>query len=121
MPAHNNALTTVANWTAPLSGDREWFVNLVAAYTDERPISDQINTAYIDSHVKVDAQLGLQTDTWSVQIYADNLFDDDTPLWAQSSNDFRDGIYNLGQPRDDVAFVFLPPERQMGVRMTYTF
>lgn len=118
-----NALSLLANFTAPLTGDMEWFINTVAQYQDERAVYDRVNTAYIDSFWNVDAQLGVQTDTWSVQLYADNLFDDDTVRWGQGYQDFRDGMYGGmgGQPRDETVFGFLPPPRVIGLRATYRF
>jgi hypothetical protein len=57
-------------------------------------------------------------------IFADNVFDDDTVQWGQSSNDFRDGMYGGafgGEPRDDAIFAFLPDPRVVGVRGSYRF
>ena len=71
----------------------------------------------------VDLQVGIQADAWSVQVYADNLFDDETVRWAQRYQDFRDGMYggSGAQPRDEVIFAFLPPPRVVGVRASYRF
>ena len=122
IPEH--ALTLLGNYAAPLTGDIEWFVNTVAQFQDERAVHDRINTPYIDSYWNVDAQVGVQTDTWSVQVYATNLLDDDTVRWGQGYNDFRDGMYggsSGGEPRDETVMAFLPPPRVIGVRGTYRF
>lgn len=119
-----NAMTLIGNYTAPLAGDMEWFVNVIGSYQDERALFDQINTPYVDSFWNWDAQLGLQTEQWTVQLYSTNLLNDETPRWAQGLPDFRDGMYGGnfgGEPRDEAVFAFLPPPRQIGLRASYRF
>ena len=119
-----NAATVLANYTAPLSGDIEWFIDALGTYTDERAVYDRVHTAYIDSYFILDARLGIQTDAWSVQLYANNLLDDDTVRWGQGYQDFEDGMNgggSGGEPRDETIFAFLPPPRVIGLRATYRF
>jgi len=120
-----NALLLTANWTAPLTGNLQWFVNAGAQYQDKRALFDRVNTAFVDAYWNVDAQLGLEVaESWTVEVYATNLFDDDTVRWAQGYQDFRDGMYggsNGGEPRDETVFAFLPPPRIVGLRATYRF
>ncbi len=121
VPEH--AYTLLGNYTVPIGDNLEGFINVIAQFQDERNIYDRINTAKLDSYWNVDAQIGVQTSAWSLQIYAENLFDDETPRWAQGYNDFRDGMYGGmgGQPRDETAFAFLPPPRLIGLRTTFSF
>jgi outer membrane receptor protein involved in Fe transport len=119
-----DALVLLANYTGPISGDFEWFINADARYQSERALNDQVNTAFVDSSWIADAQLGLQGSNWTVMIFADNVFDDDTVQWSQNYNDFRDGMYGGGQggePRDETIFAFLPDPRVIGVRANYRF
>lgn len=119
-----NSATVLANWTAPLTGDIEWFVNAIGSYQDERAVYDRVNGALIDSRFTVDARLGIQSGAWSVQVYANNLFDDDTVQWGQGYQDFRDGLYGGGtggEPRDESVMAFLPPPRMVGLRATWKF
>lgn len=120
-----NALTLLFNYTGPIgAGGVEWFLNANAQFEDERAVADQINTAYIDSRWRADAQLGLQTDVWSVMVFSTNLFDDDTVIWGQFYNDFKDGMYGGafgGEPRDETIMAFLPDPRIIGVRASYRF
>jgi outer membrane receptor protein involved in Fe transport len=122
VPEHSASF--LANYTAPLTGEIEWFVNTIAVYTDERALYDRVRTAYTDDLWVVDAQIGLQTDNWSVQLYAENLLDDDTTRWGQGYNDFKNGMYggsSGGEPRDETIMAFLPPPRVVGVRATWRF
>jgi len=120
-----NALTLIFNYTGPIGGGGlEWFLNANAQFEDERPINDQINTSYIDSRWRADAQLGLQNEAWSIMVFATNLTDDDTVIWGQPYQDFRDGMYggaNGGEPRDESVMAFLPDPRIIGVRASYRF
>ena len=106
------------------NADTEWFVNLSGQFTDERAVNDEVQTAYIDASWNVDMQTGLQTDTWSLVAYADNLLDDDTVAWGQGYQDFKDGMYggaNGGEPRDEAVMAFLPAPRSFGVRASWKF
>ncbi len=119
-----NALILQANYTRQLAGDMSWYLNAAGQYQDERAIYDRVHTAYVDSFWNVDAQLGIQMDQWLVELYATNLFDDDTVRWAQGYNDFRDGMYGGGfggEPRDETVFAWLPPPRVIGLRASYKF
>lgn len=121
VPEHS--ATVQAKYIRPLTETLEWFVNASGNYDSKRALSDQVNTAYVDSNFIFDTQVGIQADDWSLQLYVDNVFDDDTVRWAQRYNDFRDGMYGGtgGQPRDEVVFGFLPPPRVVGLRATYRF
>ena len=122
VPEH--AASLQANITAPLVNDIEWFVNAIGEYQSERALNDQVNTPFVDEYFIVDAQIGIQTESWTVQLYANNLFDDDTVRWAQPYNDFRDGMYGGsagGEPRDETVFAFLPSPRVVGLRATFRF
>jgi len=122
IPEH--ALTFLADYVQPL-GDTglDLFMNGIVTYTGERPLSDQVNTPEVDANTIVDAQIGLQTETWSAMLFATNLLDNDQVTWAQATQtDFLDGnLGNFGAPRDDAAFAFLPIPRIVGVRATYNF
>ena len=118
-----NAVTVLGSWQQPLADyGMDWFFNANAQYQSKRSLSEQINVAYVDSFWTADAQLGLQTDTWSVMLFATNVFDDDTVQWAQFYNDFKDGMYGGafgGEPRDEAIFAFLPEPRVVGIRGTW--
>ncbi|MEJ2178253.1 MAG: TonB-dependent receptor [Gammaproteobacteria bacterium] len=122
IPEH--ALSFLADYVQPLGGTgMDLFINGVVTYTGERPLRDQVVTPEVDSLTLVDAQIGLQTDSWTAMVFATNLLDNDQVSWAQAGqSDFRDGNYgSFGGPRDDTAFAFLPIPRIVGVRASYRF
>jgi iron complex outermembrane receptor protein len=47
-----------------------------------RQYTDNTNTAYVPSRELVDANIGLTSDTWSVRLWAKNLFDKQYPAYA---------------------------------------
>ena len=118
-----DALTLLADFRLPVTAALEGFVNVIAAYQGERNVYDRINTASMDAYWNVNGQVGVQTDQWSLALYANNLLDDKTPRWGQGYSDFRDGMYGGqgGQPRDETVFAILPPPRLIGLRATYSF
>ena len=120
-----NAWTLMANYTAPMANSNmEWFVNTSAQWNDERAVTDRINGPYIGSSWNVDIQAGLQSDTWSVMLYADNVLDDDSVDWGQGYQDFKDGMWGGtfgGEPRDESVMAFLPNPRVVGVRANIKF
>jgi len=122
IPKH--ALSFLADYVQPLGGTgMDLFMNGIVTYTGERTLRDQVVTPEVDSLTLVDAQIGLQTDSWNVMIFATNLLDNDQVSWAQAGqSDFRDGNYGgFGGPRDDTAFAFLPTPRIVGMRASYRF
>ncbi len=119
-----DALTLIADFRMPISGGLELFVVANSQYQSERAIFDRVNTAYVDENWRVDAQIGLQTETWSVLLFAQNLLDDDTVLWGQGYQDFKDGMYGGsmgGEPRDESVMAFLPDPRLVGIRASWRY
>jgi len=119
-----NSASAVANYTRAFNDLMDWFVNINATYEGERKLAESKIAPSVAANIIVDAQIGLQSDTWTVQLYANNLLDDDTVRWATYTQDFRDGMYgggSGGEPRDNVAFAFLPPPRVVGLRATWKF
>ncbi len=120
----DNALSLLANYTASLGGYTEWFATVIGVFQDERAVFDRVYTPTVDSSWNWDLQVGLQSTQWTVQVYADNLLDDDTVRWGQGYNDFRDGMYGGsfgGEPRDETVFAFLTTPRVVGLRASYRF
>jgi outer membrane receptor protein involved in Fe transport len=123
IPEHS--LNAVVNYTDGLTDTVDWFTNLQATWDSRRAIDDyNQGTPFVDDIFLLDAQIGIQTETWSALVYADNLLDNDQVRWGQYYQDFRDGLYggsSGGEPRDRTVFALLPPPRVVGIRATYRF
>jgi len=120
-----HALTLSGLYTQPIgNSDTELFIAANSQYRSERPLRNAVNTPYLDEKWNLDLQLGVQSDDWSLALYANNVLDDETPSWAQFVNDIHNGNYGGamgGQPRDDAVYAFLPTPRVIGVRANIKF
>jgi outer membrane receptor protein involved in Fe transport len=133
-PTHS--LQISPNWTAPLSGDVNYFLEATVQYTSKRFESDD-NNFFFPSYWNTDVRVGLMNEDagWEVVGYVNNLFDDDKIKTGFASPDFN-RAYCLGGPPCNIPgigqgpfnFVLpshvtasLPDKRQFGVRAKYNF
>jgi len=114
----------------------EWFGKLGYSYQDSRFI-EQYNIAQLGAYSQTNLQLGLVADSWEIQLYADNVFDDRTvrnagPTVGIPNANFAFGLGSppaLGSPEGILAGPILPqdlyanlaPPRIVGVRGTWRF
>lgn len=94
-------------------GDWEFFAGANVTYTSTQ-FAQVHNQAETGSAVEVDARLGIQSDNYRIQLYADNLFDEDA---VQQVLRFADG--NASFRRSFVAG--LRPGRRFGLLVVSTF
>jgi iron complex outermembrane recepter protein len=122
IPEHSASFA--ANYTRAMTDWADWFVDFSASYEGKRTLFETKIAPTVDSHFVANLAIGLTAPMWSAQIYADNLFDDDTVRWGSYTQDFKDGMYggsSGGEPRDRVVFAILPPPRVVGLRATFKF
>jgi iron complex outermembrane receptor protein len=122
IPEHAASFT--ANYTSRLTDSIDWFTSFTMEFEGKRALQEWKNAPYVGSYFIENLQAGVQTEDWSVQLYVDNLLDNNAVRWAQVYQDFRDGMYgggSGGEPRDVTVYAFLPPPRVFGVRATYHF
>ena len=113
------------------------FATFSALYQSERFIEDY-NKKILKSHWRANLNFGLATDAWEFAVYVNNVFDDDTITWAGGGpgmpvSDWRFAILvdttGLGSPFTilpapriaSTVYGFLPPPRQIGIRLNYRF
>ncbi len=101
----------------PVSGDVDWFVRTDALYTG-KAFEEAVNLAWTDPYWRVNLRAGLEGDAWKVEIFARNLFDDDSYEAGARFTDFTKGNFNL---RDFVTNVSPAEPRQIGVRVSVKF
>ncbi|MCE7901802.1 MAG: TonB-dependent receptor [Gammaproteobacteria bacterium PRO9] len=73
--------TIGAGYKAPLRGDVDWYLRGDAAYRGKQ-FQDAGNQAWVPASTTANAHLGITRDTWTVEIYAMNLFGNDKPTGA---------------------------------------
>ncbi len=124
----------------PLAGgDKTLFVDVDANWSDTRFLEDD-NNAFLDSYWTANLRVGVETGSWTGQLYVDNLSDDRTVKSAGTgpaiyAADFRLGILGI-QPAPGLTvpggviaapsiptttFADLPRPRTVGLRFNYKF
>lgn len=107
-PKH--AFTVGANGSFPISDSMSIIAEVDAQYQGSRFLA-QWNRWTMPSYINVDARLGVEGDKWSVIAYADNLFDSDKIRSGQENFD----LFTFGTAIN----LFVPDERQLGLRLSY--
>ncbi|WP_446830941.1 TonB-dependent receptor [Candidatus Foliamicus sp.] len=113
------------------------FASFSANYQSERFIED-FNRKILKSYWLANLNFGLATDEWEFTVYVNNVFDDDTVRWAGGGpgmpvSDWRFATLvdttGLGAPFSilpapriaSTVYGYLPPPRQIGMRLNYRF
>ncbi|MCY4165897.1 MAG: TonB-dependent receptor [Gammaproteobacteria bacterium] len=113
------------------------FASFSANYQAERYVED-FNKKILQSYWLANLNFGLATDEWELKVYVNNVFDDDTVKWAGSApgipvSDWRFATLvdttGLGAPFTilpapriaSTVYGYLPPPRQVGLRLSYRF
>lgn len=91
-----NQLLRQSEWQAsasltyrrPFRDDWEWYSRADATYQDSWYVGSD-NQGYIPSHTYVNLRLGVESRRYTVELWGENLFEDDAPIGA-----FRDVYFN---------------------------
>jgi iron complex outermembrane receptor protein len=99
--------------------DWEWYTRGEANYTG-RIYVDEINQSWLEDKTRVNLRAGLERDGLRVEVYAENVFDEDNWVSAVrgSASNFRVGPTAVSQP---TVFAVLPRLRTAGVRISLEF
>ena len=116
VPEH--AATLLARYTAPFVNDLEWFGQASVSWQSER-YADKSNLVELDSYTLANAQIGLQEEAWTVSVFVDNVFDDDTIRYAQEFIDQSQGFQFTTLTYPVGYFAYLPQPRTLGIRFSY--
>ncbi|PHR96346.1 MAG: hypothetical protein COA68_15515 [Oceanobacter sp.] len=116
MPPLVSKYTTslVASYTVPVSSTFDGFIRADHSWRSKR-YTEQINTDYLKAYHTVNLRIGVRSDNLSVEAFATNLFDDDTPSGAVR---FFDG--RLPGMVFNTSFQRRRP-RQLGINLGYNF
>jgi len=109
---------------APLENGWSWLTEFAGRYEDSR-YDSVFNTLQFDDYWMFDLRMGVQTDTWDVIGYVENLTDDDTIRSGFTSPDLKTAATDAGPPFTFIllnsAFYNMPDPRTIGVRATFRF
>ncbi len=108
--APEHGLTFGLNGSFPVTDDFNIVAELATQYQGKR-FQAHWNRWMLPSYWNVDARLGVEGDSWSAIFYADNLLDSET---VRSSQEMFD-LFSFGTAIN----LFVPDERQIGLRLSY--
>ncbi len=112
-----NATLQFATALPVLEGVR--FVGELSAAYRSRRFTDETNLAILPAHTTADLRLGVEGGQWGASLYVRNLLDDDTIRNAQRFVDI--GAVDASFVPVRAYLAYLPPERQLGLRLDYRF
>jgi len=113
-----HALAAGVDYTMALNADWDLISNISAQYRSKRYQSPD-NLIWLAANWNVDAQIGVQSDGYTILGYITNLFDDRTPTSAQT---YGDPFIALPIAPPVLAYTtYAADKRQMGVRLTAKF
>jgi len=118
-----NAFVGYAKWNMLIGrSDMNLFVDTNVIFNDDRFIEEN-NIKKLDSYWLVDLRIGVVSDNWEVVLFADNVFDDDTP---KSGVDVGSQVETFKQAQwppgpTDGLLVSMPDPRVVGVRAKFGF
>lgn len=104
-------------FTGELSNDWSWTGRVDVNYNSER-FAQVYNLASTGDRTIVNTRLGFQNDTMALELWADNLLDDDTPTALIRYVQGNDLTFN---PFNRAIGVTLPEKRRVGVTARYNF
>lgn len=130
-------LAASLGYKAPVSESLDWYLRGDLSYRDEQ-FADATNQAITPDQTKLNMQIGLQGDAWTVELWGRNLTNEDGPSAAYRdvyfSNTLPDGTYFRTPPGTTPAgsngrgtffpwrySVSYPTLREYGVTLRYKF
>lgn len=115
-PEH--AASLVARYQAPLRAELDWYAQSALTWQGER-WADAANLVELESYWLANGQVGLQQqDRWTVALFVDNVFDDDTVRYAQQFIDQGQGFQLNTLTFPSGYFAYLPQPRTVGLRFS---
>lgn len=114
------------NYRRAFRGDMEWYVRTDVLYTGRQWVGSP-NQAEIPAHTYVNLKIGIDAERFSVELWSDNLLDDDKPIAG-----FRDVWFGNALPGGGAGGFFdtffpwrltvsHPRRRQVGVTARFNF
>lgn len=123
--APTHSLTFNALFKQDIGGDMTWVSELSIQAQSKRYLDDD-QRSYLQGFWSADLRTGVESETWSVIAYVDNVLNDDTIKGGLANTDFPNlsaiivpGPFTLVLPSNFTAN--LPDKRQFGVRASYRF
>ena len=114
------------NYRRALRGDMEWYLRTDILYTGKQWVG-AANQAEVPAHTYVNLRIGIDAERYSLELWSDNLLDDDKPVAAFRDVWFSNALPGGGAEGGFNAFfpwrltVSHPRRRQVGVTARFNF
>jgi len=129
--APKHAVLLNANYTNNLfDTGYEWYGEVNWRYQDSRWL-EQWNITELKAHSLTNASIGILADTWDVQLYVNNVFDDDTVTSGGGNPGIPTGSFgfgftpgpqvNAGPKLPSDVYANMPNPRIVGARVNFRF
>jgi iron complex outermembrane receptor protein len=106
-----------AQYEAPLTDARSWFLRTDLTYVGKR-YDSILNVAYVPGQLRTNLRAGLRADAWEVTAFIDNLFDDDTLEASRYQSDSATDPFFFQLASSEAV---LANKRQIGLTAVYRF
>jgi hypothetical protein len=119
--APRHSATASAAWTDDLTADAKWFLRGDLSYQSKK-YGEVHNVSHTGDRWGLNLRLGVQTDAWRTDLYANNVLDDLTPsaIFRGADSSVTRFPQNPGQTRNALEIPF-PRGREFGVTVQYNF
>ncbi len=110
-----------ATYGSQLNSDWDWYTRADLSYTG-KTYTDEFNLTWVDSYAKVNLKVGFQKDDLLIELFADNLFDEDGWVTGSGLAFFGEvpvALSTLNTLR--AAHVTAMQPRELGVRASLSF
>jgi outer membrane receptor protein involved in Fe transport len=110
----------------------DWYATVNYRYQDERWL-EQYNITKFQAYSRTNASVGIESDVWNLQLYVNNLFDDDTVISGGANPGLPTGSFgfgflgtfppgvNAGPKLPSDVYINLPDPRVIGLRLNLMF
>lgn len=114
--------TLTAEWADKFGSDLEWFGRFDFMHQGEK-FTDFSNVAKVGDKQTANARLGIRADKWSVELFGNNIFNNDVLEAALLGIDATSFFYSFGRfaPQKNELRASPPLPRSIGIRATYNF
>ena len=121
LAAPKHSATAGFAWRDDLTADAQWLFRTDLSYQSKK-YSEIANISWVGARTLVNSKIGVETKTWNLTLYANNLFDDRTPGAAFRGADSSVARY-AGNPFANrrALELSMPRGREFGLTGEYNF
>lgn len=112
--------TASAQYQASLGGGWDWFVRSDLTYRS-RQYGSTTNLFWVGNQARVNAAFGIENERWAIEVWARNLFDDDTPGMSIQQRNRGSAVLPPAGQGVFQTLAFAPEPRNAGVTLRFRY